>query len=590
MSPAAFFLFAAFAAQQTTPPDAHALLAQGTALISTKPTEAIKILQQAVRLDPSIPELRLQLGLAFQAIGDEADAESELRIAAERMPDSAPVHNYLGIALFQLGDLKAALEEFRRAVKLAPNDANAHFNLGEALARTGQTGAAVDELRVATGLAPSDAGLARLMQNVRTALTTPESTIKVDVRQVLVPVVVTDKDGRHVNGLNQNDFKVFEDGVEQQITAFTVESSSSTPAGVPNTAAPASAAATSGASAPLPPVHRTYFVIIDTLHQSYNHFAAARDSLAKLFAEEHRGEDSQYVAVALGASAEIIHNVTRDPAEILAVLRSKKMEKIFLDGQQGGVRQEMERYRRDLTETRYACDLYEKTGDMPFQVKCQSGKTRAPNFATEVAELDRTVTRQYLAQFKSLVAQLARGRDRRTMILMSEGFEIVPGREAYDLMLAFFPDMRQYGMRAGERMQDAWEPILQMAARANITIDTIDSRGLYGLAGFDATVEGTPSSAGGSVDRVERNVAAAQGNTLAEIAEATGGTAFHDSNNLLSGLERAFADGRDYYTLAYVSTNTVNNGRFRAIKVQVVNHPGATINAKKGYWSELAAQ
>ncbi len=44
-----------------------------------------------------------------------------------------------------------------------------------------------------------------------------------DVRQVLVPVVVTDKQGHHVTGLTQTDFKVFEDGVEQKITAFSSE-------------------------------------------------------------------------------------------------------------------------------------------------------------------------------------------------------------------------------------------------------------------------------------------------------------------------------------------------------------------------------
>jgi hypothetical protein len=86
-------------------------------------------------------------------------------------------------------------------------------------------------------------------------------------------------------------------------------------------------------------------------------------------------------------------------------------------------------------------------------------------------------------------------------------------------------------------------------------IDTIDSRGLYGQAAFDASSPGIPVNVDGAVGRAERDAAAANGNTLAEIAAATGGTAFHDSNNLLGGLQRAFADGRDYYTIAYVSGN-----------------------------------
>ncbi len=60
----------------------------------------------------------------------------------------------------------------------------------------------------------------------------PSPTIKVDVRQVLVPVVVTDKEGHHVTGLTRADFKVFEDGVEQTITAFSVQSSGAAVGGV----------------------------------------------------------------------------------------------------------------------------------------------------------------------------------------------------------------------------------------------------------------------------------------------------------------------------------------------------------------------
>ena len=109
----------------------------------------------------------------------------------------------------------------------------------------------------------------------------------------------------------------------------------------------------------------------------------------------------------------------------------------------------------------------------------------------------------------------------------------------------------------------------RLAAKSNVTIDTIDSRGLYGQRAFDASNPGNPPNVDGAVGRVERDAAAARGNTLVEIAEATGGTAFHNSNNLLGGLQRAFADGRDYYTLAYVSGNANLDGKFRAITVQV---------------------
>jgi VWFA-related protein len=601
-----FFALAASAFAQTSAPDTNALLARGVQLIQSKPAEAVKLLQQALRLNPELPALQYQLGIAFHAIGDEADAEAELREAVRRTPDSAAAHNYLGIVLFQMGEAKAALEEFRAAAKLAPQDPNAHFNLGETLARTGDSNGAVEELRIAAGLIPSDAGLARLVKVVESALAaresaTPESTIKVDVRQVLVPVVVKDREGHHVTGLTQSDFKVFEDGAEQKITAFSVESSGLPQAGIPakGESSPAAAAvlsaATPPAASPHAPVRRTYMILIDTLHASFNNFVSAREALAKLFQQEHSA-DSQYVVVALAAAPEMVLNVTSDASAAVAVFQSKRFQKIFIDGQQGGLKAEMERFRRDLTETRYACDLANM--DNVFKIKCAAGIQRAPQQAQAIAELDRVLTVGFLRQFRSLVTQLAHARDRRTIVLISDGFQIEPGREALALVNAFFPpashclapvDVFCPSNQMPSTSRGEFEPILQLAAASNITIDTIDSRGLYGQRAFDASNPGAPVSVDGAVGRTERDMDAANGNTLAEIAEATGGTAFHDNNNLFAGLQRAFADGRDYYTIAYVSGNADLDGKFRAITVKV-RDPKAVVNAKRGYWAAPAAQ
>lgn len=584
------FTLAASASAQDNPADAKELLARGVQLIESKPAEAVKMLQQALRLDPDLPTLRYQLGIAFHAIGDEADAEAELREAVSRTPDSAAAHNYLGIVLFQVGNAKAAIEEFRAAQELAPTDPNAHFNLGEALARARDSQGALEELRVAAGLAPGDTGLRRLMKTVEGALA-PESTIKVDVRQVVVPVVVTDREGHHVAGLRQSDFKVFEDGIEQKITGFTVENSGLPEAGVPPKGDTLAAPVTSSANSPQGAVRRTYMICIDTLHASFNNFASVRAALVKFFQQEH-SDDSQYVVVALGASPEMVLNVTHDPSAVLAVFQNKHFQKIFLDGQQGGLNPEMERFRRDLVETRNACNLASQ--DRVFQGNCESGMAQLNLQATQIAEAERTLTIGFLREFRALISQLSRARDRRTVVLISDGFDVEPGREAYALVNAYFPftshclvpptiNCMRSGVTTSVRLQNEFEPILQLAAKSNVVIDTIDSRGLYGQRAFDASNAGNPTNVDGAVGRAERDGAAANGNTLAEIAEATGGTAFHDSNDLLGGIQRAFADGRDYYTIAYVSRNANLDGKFRAITVQIPSR-NVRVNAKRGYW------
>jgi VWFA-related protein len=583
-------LLLALAAPAQDSADAQALLSRGDALIATNPAEAVKVLRRAVQLAPDLPGLRHQLGLAYHATGDEADAEPELREAVRAEPANAAAHNDLGIVLFRMGEINAARAEFQAAASLAPKDPNAHFNLGEALARSGDSSGALAELRTATGLAPADAGLARLLQHVETAVSS-ENAIKVEVRQVLVPVVVTGHDGHRISGLTQADFKIFEDGVEQKIASFSAETF-----GDPGTAAAAAPAAKPSApshsvAAAIKP-RRTYMVVLDLLHSSFASLTAAREALLRLFQEEQPG-DSQFAVVALGAAPEVVVNITSDPAAVRAALSNKRFQKLAADANTGNLTPEIERFRRDLVDTRNACDLAPTDG--VFKIKCSTGIARTADRARQIAELERSLNGDFLGQFRSLVAQLAQARDRRTVILVSDGFTLEPGREALSLFNAYFPpashcllppdlhcppDM----MQSLNRLSSEFEPVLKLASGANIVIDTIDARGLTGAKGFDAATGGASPSVDGEVDRAGRNLVAARGNTLSEIAEATGGTASHNANNLLPGLQRAFADARAYYTLAYVSSNSAIDGHFRAIKVEV-SRPGAVVNAKRGYWA-----
>ena len=53
--------------------------------------------------------------------------------------------------------------------------------------------------------------------------------IKTTVREVLVPVVVTDPKGHHISNLKRSDFKVFEDGIPEDIVAFSATTDSAAP-------------------------------------------------------------------------------------------------------------------------------------------------------------------------------------------------------------------------------------------------------------------------------------------------------------------------------------------------------------------------
>jgi tetratricopeptide (TPR) repeat protein len=193
-----------------------------------QPAEVVALLREALRLNPEMAAARYHLAATLRAAGDLAGAEAELREALRRSPNLGPAHNFLGILLFKRGDVAGATAELRASAQLQPKDATVHFNLAQALEKSDPK-AALDEYRTASALAPDNAAFKARYERLERASKAPAApeatgtTIKVEVRQVLVPVVVTDKEGHHVTGLTAADFHVFEDGVEQKISGFSVE-------------------------------------------------------------------------------------------------------------------------------------------------------------------------------------------------------------------------------------------------------------------------------------------------------------------------------------------------------------------------------
>jgi VWFA-related protein len=57
-----------------------------------------------------------------------------------------------------------------------------------------------------------------------------------------------------------------------------------------------------------------------------------------------------------------------------------------------------------------------------------------------------------------------------------------------------------------------------------------------------------------------------------------------NTNDLAQGMRQALADGREYYLLAYVPSNTAADGKFREIKVEV-REKNLLVRAKRGYWA-----
>src|SRR5271165_1456371 len=127
---------------------------------------------------------------------------------------------------------------------------------------------------------------------------TQAPSIKVQVNEVIVPVTVTDEKGRFVSDLDQKDFRIFDEGKEQQIQFFTRERSQPVVVGF----------------------------LIDISNASRLHWKNYQDAAIELVQNLVPGDNPKYSGYLIGYSndAELLVNTTSDPGPMVDKLDKLK--------------------------------------------------------------------------------------------------------------------------------------------------------------------------------------------------------------------------------------------------------------------------
>ena len=137
---------------------------------------------------------------------------------------------------------------------------------------------------------------------------------------------------------------------------------------------------------------------------------------------------------------------------------------------------------------------------------------------------------------------------RKTLVLLSEGFFVQDGRGAVERL-------------AGQ------------AARAGVTIYSIDGRGVRSVTG-DTDAVSTGPARSTLFDSGEEGPAI--------LTSGTGGFVVRNIDDMTRAFDMVARDTSTYYVLGYSPTNTNMNGKFRKIEVKT-RIDGATVRARKGY-------
>jgi VWFA-related protein len=157
----------------------------------------------------------------------------------------------------------------------------------------------------------------------------------------------------------------------------------------------------------------------------------------------------------------------------------------------------------------------------------------------------------------------------------------IPGKKS---VLQFTSGITQ----TGEDNRSQLRATTDAANRANLSIYTVDSRGLLAeIPGGDASVGAASGSGMFTGAAVFQQSGARQDSreTLATLASDTGGRSFFDLGDLGQAFHSVQSDTAGYYLLGYYSTNAHHDGRWRTLRVKVAGVAGARIRYRQGYYA-----
>jgi VWFA-related protein len=394
---------------------------------------------------------------------------------------------------------------------------------------------------------------------------------------VVLDVVARDRKGRTVSDLRPEEIEILEEGKPKAIVGFRfVERAPPPSPSAPRAPAPAAEAAR----------HPTLVTLVfDSLGQEGRAFA--RNAALDLLRADDR-PDLLFSVFYVGNCLRLLQQFTTDRQALAAAVDRACS---VLDPR--GVVPGPETTDRVTAAADTANDRAQATGDAAMAGGGAAAGPAAGQAAEEAAMANVELRAVEMAQnlersqrgTSSLFALFALARQQQRLA----------GRKA----IVYFSE----GLEVPNQLEPLYRSVVSEANRANLSVYSVDARGLLTTSDNDAarrdllksmeTVRRQVQSRGGRAVRREDVLAGevaedaitlnVQG-MLGALSESTGGRLIANSNDVRTGLDHALADMAGYYEVTYDPQLAAFDGAFRRVSVKV-KRPGISVQSREGYFA-----
>jgi len=394
------------------------------------------------------------------------------------------------------------------------------------------------------------------------------ATFRSRVNLVMVPVVVRGRDGHAIGTLKKEDFQLFDKGKPQTVTRFAVEkagdrvaaSAIAVPATPEDGSAPKSPADTSAIPA------RFIAYLFDDVHLDFGDIIQARQAAEKHLSKSFQPTDRIAIYTTSGQN---MLDFTDDLPKIRATM--ERIQPRAISGRPSEECPYMTYYMADQIVNKENPSVLQAAEQdavicLNLVMNGTSGLSQAePDVratAQRVLNTGEQDTTLALSVLKNAIRRMAASPGQRNIVLVSPGFYLT------------------------DRFRFDEDDLLSQAIKASVTISAVDARGLYTvIPGGDASEPSQNSATATVRNQMNQESDLASWGTLAELADGTGGTFVHNSNDLEGAFARVTVAPEYVYMLGFSPQNLKFDGRFHALKVTLKEIKGVTSQARRGYYA-----